>query len=225
MQNTDIIVDNAYFPYEVGIKLLKKKFIELPEHLFDIKKDWDLSNSITISDVLSIANLESRRVAFKYFTHEEFEKELSPELVSEVTLNKTLHWYKETPKDYKDTYKLYKILAINLFHSYESILLWDRRNTSLNDYYFVKFKDTTTDREYMIWVDYADISRNKTDNSPVDAIDAIAWTMQTIVPEGMIDHIIRQGDCILIKPTDDYKPLTTPRHLTRKEYFLINVES
>jgi hypothetical protein len=38
------------------------------------------------------------------------------------------------------------------------------------------------------------------------------------VPQGKIAKIIRQGDCILIKPKGKYEPLSTPRHLTEKEY-------
>jgi acyl-CoA synthetase (AMP-forming)/AMP-acid ligase II len=91
--------------------------------------------------------------------------------------------------------------------------------------HFVKCKDTSTNREYLIWVNANEVWRtNKTDNDysfeikKVNATQAIAWTIQTNVPQGKIAKIIRQGDCILIKPKGKYEPLSTPRHLTEKEY-------
>jgi hypothetical protein len=57
-------------------------------------------------------------------------------------------------------------------------------------------------------------------------IQAIAWTITTNVPKGHIEDIIRQGDCILIKPKGKYEPLVTARHLTEEEYkTLISAES
>ena len=79
--------------------------------------------------------------------------------------------------------------------------------------YFVKFKDTSTDREYMIWVDIASVyntNHNKQLNrwntekafeeGDITAIDCIAWTIKTTLPTGNIETIIRQGDCVLLKP-------------------------
>jgi hypothetical protein len=65
----------------------------------------------------------------------------------------------------------------------------------------------------------------------VNSIQAIAWTITTDIPKGYIEKIIRQGDCVLIKPTNDYfldknidKDKT--RHLTEEEYkTLLEVES
>jgi hypothetical protein len=55
---------------------------------------------------------------------------------------------------------------------------------------------------------------------------AIAWTITTNVPQGNIEDIIRQGDCILIKPQGKYEPLNRARHLTEVEYkTLISAES
>ena len=57
-------------------------------------------------------------------------------------------------------------------------------------------------------------------------IMAIAWTITTNVPQGNIEDIIRQGDCILIAPKGDYVPLGSARHLTEEEYkTLISAES
>ena len=95
--------------------------------------------------------------------------------------------------------------------------------------YYVKCKDTSTDREYLIWVDvensrtlnYTDIKKE----NKFSVIDCIAWTFQTDVPEGGIEKIIRQGDCILIKKKEGVKNGRV-RHLTGKEYLtLLELES
>jgi hypothetical protein len=54
--------------------------------------------------------------------------------------------------------------------------------------------------------------------SKINALQCIAWTIQTNVPQGNIEKIIRQGDCILIKPKGKYTELNSPRHLTEQEY-------
>ena len=54
-------------------------------------------------------------------------------------------------------------------------------------------------------------------DKPLNAIQAIAWTIQTNIPEGGIEKIVRQGDCILIKPNTTER-FRGERHLTEKEY-------
>ena len=76
---------------------------------------------------------------------------------------------------------------------------------------------------FLIWVDLRSVwqtngSKGSFDESKKSAIQCIAWTIQTDIPVGSIEKIIRQGDCILIKPNGKYKPLSTARHLTEKEY-------
>jgi hypothetical protein len=93
----------------------------------------------------------------------------------------------------------------------------------------VKCKDTSTDREYLIWVDINNVWNVVTENNKnlnrwefnikdIDAIDCIAWTIQTDIPKGRIEKIVRQGDCIMIKPKGKYETLGRERHLTSKEY-------
>jgi hypothetical protein len=88
----------------------------------------------------------------------------------------------------------------------------------------VKCKDTSTDREYFIWVDLNSVYRTNNENSwnfektKVNAIQCVAWTIQTDIEEGNIEKIIRQGDCILIKPKSLTKGSGRVRHLTEKEY-------
>jgi hypothetical protein len=88
----------------------------------------------------------------------------------------------------------------------------------------VKLKDTSTDRNYFIWVEPQSVYNTNNENrwgydiKKINAIQCIAWTIQTNVPQGSIEKIIRQGDCILIKPNGKYEPLDSARHLTEKEY-------
>ena len=102
---------------------------------------------------------------------------------------------------------------------------WDK----LNDVHFVKCKDTSTDRDYFIWVDAQSVYQVNNDRKwlssdedygvQINAIQAIAWTIQTNVAKDNIEKIVRQGDCIMIKkkfPTEAIGD--TLRHLTEVEY-------
>jgi hypothetical protein len=57
----------------------------------------------------------------------------------------------------------------------------------------------------------------------VDAIDCIAWTIQTNIAQGGIEKIVRQGDCIMIKPKAKYETLGRERHLSKQEYLKLLV--
>jgi len=148
---------------------------------------------------------------------------VNPTLVNEKTIKKTTTFVDSkgelVTKKFNDTYQLFKVEGKTFGES-----RWGR---SMEDCYFVKFKDTSTDREYLCWIDPTSVLRANTDDqwasfskpSQINAIQCIAWTFQTNVAEGNIEKIVRQGDCILIKPKDSKKkPLDTPRHLTEKEY-------
>jgi sulfate adenylyltransferase subunit 1 (EFTu-like GTPase family) len=52
----------------------------------------------------------------------------------------------------------------------------------------------------------------------LNAIEAIAWTIQTNIGEDNIEKIVRQGDCIMIKPKNTKDAAGVVRHLTEKEY-------
>ena len=146
-------------------------------------------------------------------------------LVSSETINKTTTWInregKLETKEFEDTYKLFKVKGETLAEGLENN--WRR----VSDVYYIQFKDTSTDREYLIWVDVGLVADTNGGSrwifdseigKLVNPISCIAWTIQTDVPIGNIEKIIRQGDCILIKPKGEYKPLILPRHLTEKEY-------
>lgn len=98
----------------------------------------------------------------------------------------------------------------------------------MSDAYYVKCKDTSTDRKYLIWVDVNSVWNVKCENDKnlnrwqfdvrkIDAIDCIAWTIQTNIPQGNIEKIVRQGDCIMIKPKGKYDTIGE-RHLSSAEY-------
>ena len=127
-------------------------------------------------------------------------------------------------KNFKDTYELYEVSGEYFNEGMKNS--WQKMENS----YFVKCKDTSTDRDYLIWVDLRSVGMTNGQDSwnfkvgEVNAIQAIAWTIQTTVKEGNIEKMIRQGDCVLIKPIDAKdEMLPTPRHLTEKEYLTLLV--
>lgn len=215
-----VIIQNLEFDYNIGVRLLKLKFGDKPfKGLEDI---WDDIIPYTFKEIaIDITNIEQRRVAIDCLGIERLTKEINPELISTETMSKTTTWVNSNGEletiNYQDTYELFKVPKT----------VWGVGiNSYMEDAHFVRFKDTSTDRVYMIWVNInsiantnaqpkleSDISMRKSVNS----IQAIAWTFQTMIPKGGIEKIIRQGDCILIKPKTKGR-LAAPRHLTEKEY-------
>ena len=230
-----IAVNNIKFDFNIGCRLLKAKYKECPnEKLEDF---WDDILPITFNEIVKeFRNVEERRVAISCLGIEQIEKQVSPELISEKTLSKKTTWVNQQGEleevAFEDTYKLYRV-------NREKLALGIERGWGINDAYFLKFKDTSKDREYMLWIDLANVLRNAVssvvrfgDNNrisnehSVDAIDCIAWTIQTNVEKGGIEKIIRQGDCILIKKKEGANILGSPRHLSKAEYLeLLELES
>lgn len=224
-----IVIDNLTFNYDIGCKVLKLKHEECPfEELADV---WEHIQPITFAEIAqNIENLENRRVAIKYLGIERFYRETNPTLIDESTLQKSTTWIDKDGKlstiSYKDTYQLFKV----------NREIWAGETTSsmVGDVYMVKCKDTSTDREYFIWVDGVEVhnTNNRRQvwaserNPNINAIQAIAWTIQTNVPQGQIEKIVRQGDCILIKTKENVEFLNEIRHLTEEEYRnLLSLES
>lgn len=225
----NIVIDNLNFNYDIGCKILKLKYEECPfEELADV---WEHIQPITFAEIAqNIDNLENRRVAIKYLGIERFYSQVNPILVNESTLEKCTTWIDKDGNlstiSYKDTYQLFKVKKE----------IWAGTNSSMvGDVYMVKCKDTSTDREYFIWVDGMGVhntnnkqrvwSRNEK-RLKINAISAIAWTIQTNVPQGQIEKIVRQGDCILIKTKENVEFLNEIRHLTEEEYKnLLSLES
>lgn len=228
-----IIISNRSFEFNVGCRLLRLMYKEPFEGLEDI---WDDIEPMTFKEIVEIKNVEDRRVAIECFGLERIHKELDSELVDTQTIKKKTTWVLEdgelTTLEYDDTYRLYKVKG-DLFNNEQ-----DHNYQKFNDVYYVTFKDTSTEREYLLWVNsdrvydtnhpwdsdnYVYVSR---DDRKIDAIEAIAWTITTNVKKGDIEEIIRQGDCILIKPKLNYETLPRFRHLTKEEYLsLITNES
>jgi hypothetical protein len=213
-----INIENVDFDYELGLKVLKLKYKDNCPDYLQIKDIWDSVQEVSIKEIFNLKNIEARRVILKYLGNEKFLKKLSPELLSSVTLDKKVEWMinnKPVKKTIKDTYKLYKVKSETLSKNLKSY-------KTIPDSFYVEFKDTSTKRKYIIWVDYDSIINNEyfknKDEKLIDAIDAIAWTIQTNIPKENIKSIIRQGDCILIEPFGKFNFLKEYRNLTKSEY-------
>ena len=227
----EIIINNLQFDFNIGCKILKLKYDECPVHMEKIIGDmWDDIEPITFREVAeNIKNIEQRRVAFGAMGIDRIVKQVKPILVKKDIIKKETTWINKDGKletvEFDDTYCLYRVKA--------SVLFGDDGRTgwgSPKDVCYVKFKDTSTDREYFIWVDAESVyktnggrnqdwfSSNEDYISKITPIQAIAWTIQTDVEEGNIKKIVRQGDCILIKRKDNSNPHSQRRHLTEQEY-------
>jgi hypothetical protein len=224
-----ILIDNVPFDYSNGCSVLKMKNNECP---FDeLKNDWDNIKPLSFIEISKINNLEQRRVAMKYFELEKLINEVNPTLVASESLNKSTIWIDEQGKEvnhsFIDTYELFRVPIKNI--EPEAVI----HSWQIQHHYYVRFKDTSTNRFYFIWVDIKDVfNTNKRDYGlephigfkeellkHITPYDCVAWTCMTNVPEGQIEKIIRQGDCFLIKITNINSLLINiPRHLTGKEY-------
>lgn len=219
-----IVVENVTFPYDLGVKLLKLKYKdECPfEQLEDI---WNDIQDISFKEIAQLENMEQRRIGVVCLGLDRLIKEVNPILINKKGMRKQTTWVTDSgelvTKKFNDTYELYKVDG-----EYFGKDQWGRTQ---DDVYYVKCKDTSTDREYMIWVDIQDVYRTNNESfrrwefnvSSVNAIQCVAWTIQTNIPKGNIEKIIRQGDCILIKPKDiNFVGTDVPsvRHLTEQEY-------
>jgi hypothetical protein len=139
------------------------------------------------------------------------------------TLTKSTTWVNENGElhtfEYDDTYELYRVKG-------EMFSQGLGNYQTMEDSFYVKCKDTSTDREYLIWIEPQSVFRTNRDTwydrnnsyKELNAIECIAWTITTNIPKGHIEKIIRQGDCPLFKTKGTFEPLATPRNLTQVEY-------
>jgi hypothetical protein len=222
-----IVINNVEFPFDLGCRVLKLKYQdECPmEQLEDF---WDKVVPATFGDIAQLPNLEQRRVGILNLGMEAIIKEAKPTLLSSKTIKKTTTWVNEKGElvehTFDDTYELFEVKGEVFSQNMENS--WRK----MEDCHYVRCKDTSTDREYLIWVDLRSVySTNELgsnwdfDMSKINPIHCIAWTIQTDVPQGNIAKIVRQGDCVMIKPKGTYTPLDKPRHLTEKEYLKLVV--
>jgi len=220
----EIVINNVIFPFNEGCRVLKLKSGECP--FYELKDFWNDIEPMTFVDIAKMINLEQRRIAIGYLGIDEVIRQVNPIEVDRQAIFKKTTWINENGVreeiDFKDVYELFKVS--------NNDLIQENNRYAETFSHFVKCKDTSTDREYLIWVDLNSVY-NTNDKSPwnkenkVTAIDSIAWTITTNVPEGNIEKIVRQGDCILVKPINKDN-LCEPRHLTGKEYLeLLELES
>jgi hypothetical protein len=224
-----IIIENTRFDYNIGCRLLKTKYRNVPfKGLEDI---WEDIVPITFKEITKeLENIEQRRIAIGCLGLENIYKEVNPKLVSSKTISKETFWVGENGEliknNFEDTYELYEVKGDVWGEG--SDFGWRKPE----DVYFVKCKDTSTDREYFIWVDAQSVYRTNNPNKwlssssnfskEINPIQAIAWTIQTDIKEGGIEKIVRQGDCVLIKMKKNSERGSV-RHLTEKEYLKLLV--
>ncbi len=216
-----IIINNVEFNYNIGCKLLKSKYRECPKW-FNQPEIWDDIVPITFKEIALVENIEHRRIAINCLGLENLVKEVKPNMIGSETIKKKTTFVKSDGKletiNFEDTYKLFEVTG-------KSLGLTDREN---RNFHYVQCKDTSTDREYLIWVDATSVYqtspnyRGWTTSSEdygrmITPIQAIAWTIQTNIEKGGIEKLIRQGDCVLIKKNSQ-SVVSSTRHLTEEEY-------
>ena len=228
-----IIINNVSFDYNTGCRLLKLKYDECPDTI-DLQDIWEDIVPMTFKEIATtLKNIEQRRVAIQCLGLEKLTAEVEPVLINTKSIKKTTDWVNQegeiVTKKFTDTYELYKVKGEMINQGIEG-----NRWEKLNDVHFVKCKDTSTDRDYFIWVDAQSVFQVNNDRkwlssdedygAQINAIQAIAWTIQTNVSTENIEKIVRQGDCIMIKkkfPTDSIGDKL--RHLTEVEYLSLLV--
>lgn len=216
-----IVIDNVEFDFDNGCRLLKlKNGDECP--FPQLEDFWNDIEPLTFKEIAQFENLEKRRIGINHLGLERLIESVKPTLVDTKTIKKTTSWVNEKGEfetfDFDDTYELYKV-SKDYFN--EGLDGWSGMR---NDVYYVRCKDTSTDREYLIWVNIANVLRTNGKSSwgwndeDLCAIESIAWTIQVDVKEGDIESILRQGDCILVKPKEGAEILNQARHLNKDEY-------
>jgi hypothetical protein len=230
VKNPLVLIDNSRFEFELGLKILKAKWktfeaYEKAGYLSDKSKklvadNWDSSGPVTIYEALSIPNLESRRVCFRYIGIENIFKELDPELVDTQVIKKATKVTAEGKlESFDDTYELYKVNGDKLREGTN-----DSGMRQIQDFYILKCSCTSTGREYLIYIrDLWNGNRwGRPNNEAVvgskpDAVEAVAWTIQVEAKPEDISYIIRQGDAILVKVKEGYQKCPI-RHISKQEY-------
>jgi hypothetical protein len=220
----EIVINNVPTEFNLGCRMLKTKGGDCP--LDELQDFWGEIQPLTFNEIAQIPNLEQRRIALLFLGLDRMIAEVKPTLVSTKTIKKKTTWVTESGElvehKFNDTYDLYKV---NGEYFNQGVDNWRK----MNDAYYVRCMDTSTDREYLIWIDLNSVWNIKCENdkrlnrwqfdaTKIDAIDCIAWTIQTNIAQGGIEKIVRQGDCIMIKPKAKYETLGRERHLSKKEY-------
>jgi len=227
VNNMKIIINNVEFPFNEGCRLLKLKYDKCP--MKEIEDFWEDIVPMNFKDIaVSFTNTEQRRVGILCLGLEKLVSEVNPRLIKSETIKKETTWVDENGllqnHKFNDIYELYEVDG--------SIWGENERGWNIRNVHYVKCKDTSTDREYFLWVNAQDVysandtresrwySSNENYGNLITPIQSIAWTIQTDIKEGGIEKIIRQGDCIMIKKKPNAKKGDV-RHLTEKEYLTL----
>ena len=218
-----IIINNVEFPFNEGCRLLKLKYDKCP--MKEIEDFWEDIVPMNFKDIaVSFTNTEQRRVGILCLGLEKLVSEVNPRLIKSETIKKETTWVDENGvlqnHKFNDTYELYEV---------DGSIWGENLGGNIRNVHYVKCKDTSTDREYFLWVNAQDVysandtresrwySSNENYGNLITPIQSIAWTIQTDIKEGGIEKIVRQGDCILIKKKDTAETGLV-RHLTENEY-------
>jgi len=193
------------FLHEIITHDLMKEFAE------HVQPVWEDIKLFTTTEAFAETNIELRRLMFSCIGIETMFKQMEPELVDRQEIDfKNKRWDKDNQpyfENIKDVYELYKIKGEKLFP--DETTDWRKQNA---DTYAVRCWCTTTGREYWIYVPRWEGEKN-------DAVSAIAWTMQITISNPA--YIVRQGDIIIAKASDESTEYTRPIHLTKEQYLTL----
>jgi hypothetical protein len=230
MKKTDkIVIDGVMFDAMIGARVLKLKYDELPDKFqVSMGKIWHKIKPYTFKEIATgITDIEQKRKAIQLLGIDGILKDVESKLLATESINKKAHWVNAQGEletvQYEDVYELYSVKGGELHGGPHMVK--SGANQPL-DAHYIKCKDTSTGKAYLIWVDLIrvastnGIKADEVENwvAKINPIMAIAWTITTNVAEGSIQKIFRQGDCILIKKKRAAKFVDRNRHLTEKEY-------
>ena len=231
-----VIIDAREFPSGIGLRILKAKHGTCVfRNIADI---WDSIPDLTFASIVTeLKNTDLRRIAFRHLGLQRMIREVEPELVSRESISKTTTWVEPdgslVSHSYDDAYELYRVDFRERIDEIGPKTSASWRMVDMPTAYFVKCWDTSTGKEYVIWVDIASVYRTNLPKGrrsnvgrlsqarlekEVTPIQAIAWTIRTDVEAYGIEAIVRQGDCVLLRMKAGAKRIDTPRHLTEVEY-------
>jgi hypothetical protein len=240
-----VFINGMNFNGETGMRLLKLQHTTCPYP--EWQEAWDSVEPLRFRDITRLfKDHDRRRMAIRSLGIDRLIPDIETTLVKAETMEKITSWVDTDgnthTRHFTGTYSLHRVRWDTLFSDAGDTRIDKTRphHPCSSDLYFVKFRDTTTDREYINWVNLRDVhftnhpditrdmvsalsqARIEKMSSP---INAIAWTIETTLAKGSIEAIIRQGNCILVRPVNE-PVIVAPRRLTGEEYrTLLRVES
>ena len=147
-----IVIQNYEFDFDTGCRLLKLKSDVCPfEELSDF---WEDIKPITFKEIAKFQNLEMRRVGVDILGLERLINEVNPTLISKETISKKTQWVGENGDTithiFEDTYELFEVDGSYFSEGLDS---WRK----MANCHYVRCKDTSTDRTYLIWIDKSSV--------------------------------------------------------------------